>query len=115
MFNQILQLNQIEKQALKEFKNQLIKKFGSNLVILKLFGSKARGDFHKESDIDVLVIIKNLNQKDKKWIIELTYELLLKYNDINISPRIYSENTWKYYASLPLSFTYIVEKEGIKL
>ena len=63
MFNQILQLNQIEKQALKEFKNQLIKKFGSNLVILKLFGSKARGDFHKESDIDVLVIIKNLNQK----------------------------------------------------
>jgi len=107
-------LDKNENAALGEFQNQLIKKFGSDLVMIKLFGSKARGDFHQESDIDVLVVIRKLTKNDKGWIISLAYKLLLKYN-INISPRIYSEKTWSYYASLPLSFTYMVEKEGIRL
>lgn len=110
-----LHLVQKEQKALTEFKSKLTEKFGSRLVLVKLFGSKARGDFHRESDIDVLVIIKNLSKEDKNWIIDTAYGLLLKYNDINISSRIYSEKTWKYYVSLPLSFTYVVEKEGIKL
>ena len=60
-----VKLTTTEQKALQEFKDKVTKKFGSNLVSLKLFGSKARGDFHEESDLDVLVIIKNLSRKTK--------------------------------------------------
>jgi predicted nucleotidyltransferase len=36
-----------------------IKVFGKNLVSVVLFGSYARGDFNKESDIDVLVVLED--------------------------------------------------------
>lgn len=114
MPNFTVKLNPTEQKALKEFKDKLVNKFGSDLVMIKLFGSKARGDSRQESDIDVLVIVKNLTKNNKHWIIDLAYELSLKYK-LAVSPRIYSEQIWKYYLSLPLSFTYTVEKEGIKL
>jgi len=110
-----LKLTLNEQKALGELKTELQKKFGPSLVLLKLFGSKARGDSHQESDLDVLVVIRNLTKKEKGWIIGVAYELLLKYNNVNISPRTYSEKTWKYYTDLPLSFAYTIEKEGIKI
>lgn len=109
-----LNLSRKEKQALSEFKNQLIKNFGSNLVMLKLFGSKARGDFHKESDLDVLVVIRNLTKNDDDFISGSTYDLLLEYS-VYISPLIFSEKKWTYYLSLPMSLAYNIEEEGVSL
>ena len=46
-----------EKSALMQFKADLEQALGSQLIELKLFGSKARGDDQPDSDIDVLVIV----------------------------------------------------------
>ncbi len=47
---------------IKEFKKN-IEKFGIERVIF--FGSRARGDFNKDSDFDIIAISKNF--KDVKW------------------------------------------------
>lgn len=109
-----LKLTLKEQKALEEFKTELQKKFGSRLVLLKLFGSKARGDFHQESDLDILVVVRHPAKNDKDFISELTYNLLLKYS-VYISPRTFSEKKWVYYLSLPMSLAYNIEKEGINL
>jgi predicted nucleotidyltransferase len=51
-------LNKVEKKALEEFKDRLLKKFGNRIILIKLYGSRARGERYWYSDVDVLVIVK---------------------------------------------------------
>lgn len=44
-------------QALQELKTALTGLYGERLRGIYLFGSYARGDFHEESDVDVLVVL----------------------------------------------------------
>ena len=38
----------------------LLEVFGENLVSLVVFGSVARGDYRRDSDIDLLLVVRNL-------------------------------------------------------
>ena len=42
-----------------EISKKLRKKFGDNIVKIILFGSYARGDYSAESDIDLLLVVKD--------------------------------------------------------
>lgn len=46
-----------ERQAVEEFRDRLRAELGPRLRDLRIFGSKARGDDHGDSDIDLLVLI----------------------------------------------------------
>lgn len=107
-------LTKKERKVLREFKQRLIEKFKNDLLELKLFGSKARGDFHKESDVDVLIVLKKKNKKNEDFIIELTAEIGLSYG-INISPIIFSEKEYNYQRKFPSIFIQILEREAIPL
>ena len=80
-----------EKAALTEFKAGLVGLLGTQLIELKLFGSKARGDDRPDSDIDVLVIVTS----DDWHICDVVYRAatdVLLQTDILISPKVISEN-----------------------
>ncbi len=47
------------KQILTNLKQLLLERFGDNLISLILYGSVARGTAEKESDIDLLIILKD--------------------------------------------------------
>ena len=47
------------KQILNKFKRKLLARYKDNIISLVLFGSVARGTAGKESDIDVLIILKD--------------------------------------------------------
>ena len=66
-----------EQEALKRFKELLIQQFGSEIVSIRLFGSKARGDSHKESDINVLVTTKKDDWHLKEEIGKVATKILL--------------------------------------
>ena len=51
-------LTPLEKNALKDVQKILTQKYRDNLLFLKLFGSKARGDSQHFSDIDLLAVIE---------------------------------------------------------
>jgi predicted nucleotidyltransferase len=103
-----------EKRALSEFKRKILEKLGKNVLTIKLFGSKARGDFKKDSDIDILIILKKRNLKAEDKIYKIVTDISLKY-EIDLSPKIFSEAEYRERLQLELPFFLIAQKEGISL
>lgn len=69
-----------EKRALEEVKEILISKYPSELLLLKLFGSKARGESEPFSDIDLLAIVKGDGWKASERMSDDIYEVMEKYD-----------------------------------
>ena len=101
------------KHILGEAKEILSEMYGDKLIDLILYGSYARGDEHKESDIDLAIILDNEISpfKEIERINDKIYDLDLKYNlVISIHP-ISKEKFYKQ----EYSFFKILKKEGISL
>jgi len=97
-------------QIVSEFKKKVSEKFGKAEVIL--FGSHARGDAEKESDIDVFVILnRDADIKVKESIYDIAYELSLEY-DVVLDVSVCSRAEWDRYRGV-LPFIVNVEKEGV--
>ena len=78
----LLTKNQIN--ALSEHLTILRREYRDKVVDVLLFGSVARGDYDEESDIDILVVVKNGEAKLQDEISMASYEPMLK-NDVVIS------------------------------
>ena len=65
-----------EDTAVKKFTKQLRALFPQEIIAIKLFGSKARGDSHKESDIDLLVLVTKKTESLENAVIDLVCEIL---------------------------------------
>lgn len=102
------------KMALMDFKKGLLLTLGKDVLVLKLFGSQARGDFRSDSDIDVLIVLRSLSRKKKDFIMDLTTKILLEYG-VDISPIIYSQKEFNYYSRLPSVFLQILKREAVQL
>jgi len=83
-----LKLTKNEKKALRAYIASLEKHFPNLIEKVILFGSKARGDSRKYSDIDIVVATKKKVSRDI-WgdMIGLTTGPMLDY-ETDISPRI---------------------------
>ncbi len=107
-------LNQKERLGVSIFIIKVKKLLGRRLLELRLFGSKARGDFDDESDIDILVVIDSNDWKLKEKICAITADANIEYG-CNISPVIYTRKEHeknKYFRTL---FIQEIEREGIFL
>jgi len=107
-------LNSTEKKAVKEFADRLKKLLQTKLVNIILFGSKVRNVTNSESDIDILVLLKDKNKDILNRIVNVLVDIQLKY-DANISPVIYSEYEFNMNVKLGASFIKNIENEGIPL
>jgi predicted nucleotidyltransferase len=103
-----------DSKALKEFLRELRSRLGEKLIEVKLFGSKARGEDTKESDIDVLVVVSEATVQIEDSILDIAFDLNLKH-EVYISPRvvdpaILSDPVWKI-----TPFLQNISREGIPL
>ena len=108
-------LNATERQALAAFLRWLHEKYGKRVLQARLFGSKVRGEFDAESDLDVLVVVAGEN----RWlywrdIVDETSDLLLQYN-VAISPLILDERQVSTLATTKASVWQNAMKEGADL
>jgi predicted nucleotidyltransferase len=79
-----------EQAAVAELRRVLARDFG--LVKLVLYGSKARGDSHAESDIDLIAVLAHRpDWKTKREIYDRCYRLGLEH-DVVIQPVIFAES-----------------------
>ncbi len=101
-----------EQDILKEIKQSVIS-IDENAEVI-LYGSRARGDYHDESDWDVLVLIDN-EQSDwrfKQKLMSALYQTELKHRQI-ITPIIRNKKFWQELQATPLFKE--VEKDGVKI
>jgi predicted nucleotidyltransferase len=108
----ISSLSKREKDALADIKSEISRKY--RLRWMKLIGSKARGDFDEESDVDVVIVLDELKWEIEKDIYEICFYTGLKY-DILISPIVYSDDEIKNKLLQATPFYKVVEKEGIPI
>lgn len=90
-----LSLNKKDIQAIEEFKRKVYKLLGNDLKLMMLFGSKAEGKDTPESDIDLVILVKDSAVKMREQILDLAFELNLKY-EVYISPRIITLSTYNH-------------------
>lgn len=74
----------VDKQiVLKDLSHLLKSRFSDDIKDIVLFGSQVNGKAHKNSDYDILIILKQkADWKIEREISDLCYEIDLKYNII---------------------------------
>lgn len=109
-------LSKIEERALREFEGRLLKEFGKRIVLIKLYGSRARGEGGWYSDIDLLVIVKKRTKRFREKVIDIECEIDKKYNyksHISATDMSLAEYRWMLKRAWP--FIVNVENDGIEL
>lgn len=107
-------LTQREQEALARFREALRSLLGENLLSLRLFGSRARGEGTEESDLDVLVVLQKKDRAVCRRIVEESLEVDLVY-DTNLAPTILSADEYRQNQEYGTPFYRNVEREGVLL
>lgn len=98
-------------QALEELKNRLYGAFDIDKMIL--FGSAARGEADRESDSDLLILIKHpVKRFERHRITDAVFEINLRYGT-NFSSLVVDRTSWE---SGPVSVLPIreeIQRDGI--
>ncbi len=78
--------------ALARFHAALAGRFGARLREVVLFGSWARGEAHEDSDVDVLVLVDELDENERREVMDLAYDADAADREawVGISPLPYS-------------------------
>ena len=103
-------------KILKEFTEQIQELLGNRLKRIILYGSYARGDYSKSSDIDIMILTDLTYEEIEKFrdeISDIAYDIELE-KGIVISPII--KNIDKYNERVNIVPFYMnVQKEGVVL
>ena len=87
-----------------------------NVLEVKLFGSYARGEATKDSDIDLVMVLKNYDSNEDRWVASLSDFAMEKggYDDLLSVLRMSNEH-WKEQQRLKTPLYEEIEKDGILL
>ena len=90
--------------------------YGSHLRQIILYGSYARGDFHPDSDIDIMILLDLSDIDIKKYrhqLSDMTFDFNMDY-DVDIKPIAKNEEHYrKWVDNYP--FYSNVNREGVRL
>lgn len=107
-------LTPLEEKALSEFSSRIKNALNNNLFDIKLFGSKSRGKFNEESDIDILIIVNKRNEQTIDIISEILLDVELKY-DSRLSPVVLSASEFLQNQKHQTLFYNEVVRDGVTL
>jgi len=109
-------LTKIEKNALKDVQSILTKKYKDKLVLLKLFGSKARGNSLQFSDIDLLAVVEKDSWKASEEMSDDVFNIIEKYGyQLLISLMVIDHKEYLTEEKIRTCFYENIEREGIDL
>ena len=97
-------------RSINEFLSK-IRPYKRGIYLIELFGSYARGNYKADSDIDLLVVLKNQGLRDK--LLE-TIDSAMEAADYQelLSPVIMDVRHFKKIKKLNSDFYYFLNKEG---
>lgn len=81
---------------------------------MKLFGSKARGDSDRESDIDVLIVLEDYDRKSRNAIYDLCYDLSVDFSVV-LAPVIYTRKEFESNLTRATTFYQALAREAVSL
>ncbi len=100
-------INRKTNKIVKRFINLIIKKF--NLKKIIIFGSFARGDYHKGSDLDLIIV----GEFKERFIDRIGEIIELNESDLEIEAMVYTEEEFQKMIQERRPFIEQVLEEGI--
>jgi predicted nucleotidyltransferase len=114
MKGQLGYLNKTEREVIGSFVKELRGKLGDEILSIHLFGSKARGDFLEDSDIDIFVLVREKTPDVRGKLAEITTDYDIEYG-LPLSIVLYDLFEYGKNKELGSFFFESVEREGIAL
>jgi predicted nucleotidyltransferase len=107
-------LTAAERAALHDFTQFVRKRFGARARDLRLFGSRARGEGHEDSDLDVLVTVDGLTPDERN---EVWYETghLMDRHSVSVGSLVVSSQHWDDLRDRERLIVAEVDRDGIAL
>jgi predicted nucleotidyltransferase len=103
-----------ERRALGAFVARLRKEHADQIERVVLFGSKARGDFDAESDLDVFVLVKSDDWHFHDRLVTFSSPISVKY-DALISPKVVGPSLYRKMRKQRSFFLENIRKQGVVL
>ena len=113
MLTKTLNISDRLQLLLQELKSKLQELYGDRLFSVLLYGSVARGEANADSDIDVLVVLKEqvLPVQEIRRMADIRLHFLLEFGElVSIMPM-----SWEEFSDRNASFANKVRCEGITL
>jgi uncharacterized protein len=110
----MLQLLSEEQAWLDAYREALSKKYPGTVQEMLIYGSKARGQAHAESDVDVILIVKNEAGAHKRELRRIGYLLAAK-TEVLPSILAYTEEEWENRKRSGSSFRKAVERDALRV
>jgi predicted nucleotidyltransferase len=107
-------LTKEEKAGLVEIKQRVQSMVGQRLRGIRLFGSKARGDFDPESDLDIAILVDSLDRETKRKIIDVVADVEIKFLVV-VSSLVLSWDDFQSLRARERRIAIDIEREGIPL
>ena len=102
------------QEAVGEFVRRVKEKYEDKIDSIILFGSVARGEAREDSDVDILVVVKERNIEDMKEIYGIAFEVSMEHSQ-GISPKVYTESEVLNRIEMDAPFIKEVLKGGVSL
>ncbi len=110
-----MSLEQAEKHALELLADGLRERFGTALWRVSLFGSKARGEDHPSSDIDVIVVLREPVAENAKATVSAAVYDVLETRGIYVSTVVVSDREFEPPTGQLRWLVSFVQEEGVTL
>lgn len=114
VLNRLKHLTDKEKSSVQRFETAIKEMLFHNLILLEVFGSKARGDYKPESDMDVFVLVKDFTPEIMEKIAAVTSDISIEQG-VLISAVVLSEREYNNNRDANTLFVQELKRDGIVL
>ena len=107
-------LTKNQKAGISGYLEILKKNYKDMILRVVLFGSVARGESDEESDIDILVVLKNGGRKLRDEISMASFDSILN-NNVILSPIVMEKKIYEWHKKYRDPLYNSIERDGIDL
>lgn len=102
------------RRAARQFADALRGRYGEDLVDVRLFGSCARGEMREDSDVDVAVVLRVVDWRTKRDVIDLASSIGLKHA-VLLSPTVLDRVTFERWRAQERLLVMDIQRDGLPL